>query len=156
MMINGEEVRFPFDINNMFSQIMNEPPTQKLERTAPHQHQIIKRILICQDVNARKAILGMDKRVTKLEEQLKELLQSKNKPIIKIPTMITKKPIMITKKKIDVKKKEVKPKIIPIKNPIKKVVKNPIKNPIKKVIKKKSVSVPKKKSVSNIKKKSKR
>ena len=148
MMINGKEVKFPFDIDNILSQIMGEPPIQQQEKIIPPQHQVIKKVLICQDVNARKAILGMDKRITRLEEQLKELSQSKNKP----------------KKKIDIKKKEVKQKISPDKTPIKTPVKNPdkhpSKNPIKKVIKKKSVrkpvSIPKKKSGSNIKKKSKR
>ena len=148
MMINEEEVRFPFDIDNMLSQIMGELSTPQQQEVTPPQHQVIKKVLICQDINARKAILGMDKRITILEKQLKELSQLKNKP----------------KKKIDIKKKEVKPKISPDKTPLKTPVKNPdkhpSKNPIKKVIKKKSVrkpvSIPKKKSGSNIKKKSKR
>jgi len=90
IMFNGREVELPFNINDIFSQIQKmeqrQPPQEERPQHLPEerpqhlpiapQRQIIRKITMCKDTAVRNVVIDMNKRLTKLEELLKEKTKS--------------------------------------------------------------------------------
>ncbi len=95
LIVNGKEVEFPFNINDMFAQLVpkemnsSQPTTPKLKQPVkvhplhpsvlPGQHQIIKKVVLCKDTEARNVIIKLNKRIKMLEEILikKQLIKQR-------------------------------------------------------------------------------
>lgn len=118
MVVNGKEIQLPSEIKNMLS-ILGVQPQQEFEITSPLHPihpgpQNVETVMACEhgckDLDARKAIFGLDKRLTHIEDYLKRRFpaeEPKKEPSKKVkkdqPTKVPKK-----KSSSNVKKKSKK------------------------------------------------
>ncbi len=95
--IDGHEIEMPnlSQLMGMLGQLQgnSQVPVQEtplLPKKMVGQN-IIKRVIICRDIDARKAILGMEKRIVELETKL-----IKKKSVKKTIKKVSKKPTKIS------------------------------------------------------------
>ena len=105
MFFNGRKVEFPFDMNEVFSQLDAKKITPS-QQFFNHSLFPERQIIVCKDTPAREAITDMNKRIIKIEELLKlrkkipiKKTISNIKETSKTKGDLKKKPIVKEKKK---------------------------------------------------------
>ena len=81
--INGRKIEFPFDIDEMFSQLgLQEVTPQPVMPIIHPQHSIVRKIITCKDIAVREVVIEMNKRIMKIEELLKIRKKTPAKKVI--------------------------------------------------------------------------
>ena len=85
MIINGRKIEFPFNIDEMFSQLGQQeaiPHPQSFVPKIPTQHSFVRQIITCKDTAVREVVIDINKRLIKIEELLKIRKKTPAKKII--------------------------------------------------------------------------